>query len=329
MSLWKPRKPAGAEVGVVVVTHRARDHLPHCLPPLLASPLRPRVMVVNSASGDGTVEMARALGAEVLVVPRRAFNHGATREAARRRLGTPIVVMMTPDVRPRSADMLEALTAPVRDGRAAVAYARQVARPDADPIERFGRDFCFPDRSALRSAEDWARQGTAAHYCSNACAAWSSAALDAIGGFPTTLVSEETIAVVELLRRGHRLAYVAEAVVEHSHPTALAPDFRRAFDVGYTRRLFRDHLLAAGRDEARGVAYLRGLLARLARERPGLLPYAVLHTAVRFVGYRLGLLGPHLPDAIAARLSGQDFFWTSTVRPAPLRLRPETCASRS
>jgi rhamnosyltransferase len=53
-------------VGVAVVTHRAREHLARCLPPLLASPLRPRVLVVNSSSGDGTVEEARRLGAEVL-----------------------------------------------------------------------------------------------------------------------------------------------------------------------------------------------------------------------------------------------------------------------
>ena len=48
-------------IGVVVITYKARDQLRHC-PPLLASPLRPRVMVVNSSSADGTVEEARRLG---------------------------------------------------------------------------------------------------------------------------------------------------------------------------------------------------------------------------------------------------------------------------
>ena len=83
----------GSPVGVVVVTHRARQHLPHCLPALQRSPLRPRILVVNSSSHDGTVELARELGAETLVVPRRSFNHGLTREQARRCLGTPVVVM--------------------------------------------------------------------------------------------------------------------------------------------------------------------------------------------------------------------------------------------
>ena len=76
-----------SSVGVVVITHAAREHLGRCLPPILGSPLAPRVLVVNSSSGDGTVEEALRLGAEVLVVPRGEFNHGTTREVARKQLG--------------------------------------------------------------------------------------------------------------------------------------------------------------------------------------------------------------------------------------------------
>ncbi|HEX6014725.1 MAG TPA: hypothetical protein VFY87_23615 [Geminicoccaceae bacterium] len=68
------RHAAGPSIGAVVVTHRAREHLTRCLPPLFRSPLRPRVLVVNSSSGDGTVELARDLGAETLTFPRQAFN---------------------------------------------------------------------------------------------------------------------------------------------------------------------------------------------------------------------------------------------------------------
>ncbi len=308
---------ATPSVGVVIVTYRAREHLSRCLPPLLSSPLRPRVLVVNSGSRDGTVERARELGAETWVVPRESFNHGATREAARRRLGTPIVVMMTPDAHPTSPGFLERLVAPVRDGRAAVAYARQLPAPDADPIARFGRLFAYPDRSEIRSAADWRTRGSAAHFCSNACAAWSQAALDEVGGFPPTLVSEETIATVRLLERGHRIAYVAEATVLHSHPTSLVGDFRRQFDIGMTRRIHAALLLAHGRDERQGLLYLRALSAHLLRSRPDLLPYAWLHTALRYAGYRLGMLGPLLPEGLKRRLSGQDFFW---LRPAGQRL---------
>jgi|DewCreStandDraft_4_1066084.scaffolds.fasta_scaffold00166_139 rhamnosyltransferase len=297
-------------VGVVVITWRARAILERCLAPVLASPLRPRVLVVNSSSNDGTVELARALGAHTWVIPRTAFNHGLTREAARRRLATDIVVMLTPDCFARSPDFLERLVAPIAEGRAEVAYARQVASPDADLLARFGRAFCYPDRSEIRSAADAERLGSAVHFCSNACAAWSNAALDRIGGFRPTLVSEETIAVCELLAAGGRIAYVAEAVVEHSHPTRLLDSFRRQFDVGWTREVWRHLLLARGADEARGLAYARGLVRTVLAEAPHLLPYALLDTAVRLLGYRAGRLAAHLPTRIAGRFSGQDFFWS-------------------
>lgn len=302
------RKPAPS-VGVVVITHRARPMLERCLAPVLASPLRPEVLVVNSSSNDGTVELARELGARTWVVPRRSFNHGLTREAARRKLATDIVVMLTPDCFARSPDFLERLVAPIAEGRAVVAYARQVAAADADLLARFGRAFCYPERSEIRGAEDALRLGSAVHFCSNACAAWSNHALDRIGGFKPTLVSEETIAVCELLEAGGRIAYVAEAVVEHSHPTRLLDSFRRQFDIGWTRETWRRLLLARGADEARGLAYARGLVRTVLAEAPHLLPWALFDTAVRLVGYRAGRVAAHLPASLVRGLSGQDFFW--------------------
>jgi rhamnosyltransferase len=296
-------------VGVVVVTHRAREHLASCLPPLFASPLRPRVLVVNSSSGDGTVEEARRLGAEVLVVPRREFNHGLTRELARQELGTDVVAMLAPDAYPTDEGFLERLTAPVRAGDAAIAYGRQVAREGADLVERFGREFSYPAASDTRTLGDWARHGSYTHFCSNACAAWSNAELDAIGGFRVTLVSEETIAAAELLRRGRAIAYVADAVVVHSHRQGLADEFARHFDIGYTRERFRPLLRWRQGDEARGALFARALLARAWREEPASLPRVTAHLAAKWLGYRAGLLGPSLSLAVARRLSGQDYFW--------------------
>lgn len=297
------------EIGVVIVTHEARELLAGCIEPLRASPLRPRILVVNSSSGDGTVERARELGAETRVISRSSFNHGRTRELARQHLGTPITVMLTPDAHPTDAGFLERLTAPVRRGEAALAYGRQLARSGADPIEAFTRAFNYPPESHTRSLADWRRYGAYTHFCSNSCAAWCSSALDEIGGFPPTLVSEETIAAAALLQRGHRIAYVADATVRHSHASGLLADFRRQYDTGYARRAHRRLLLDREPDEARGLLYTRRLLAHLAAEAPALLPYALLHTAARYAGYRLGMTGARLPRRVNAVLSSQDYYW--------------------
>ncbi|WP_159715721.1 glycosyltransferase family 2 protein [Geminicoccus flavidas] len=304
-----------SEVGVVMVTHRSRAHLDRSLPPLLASPLRPRVLVVNSSSGDGTVERAEELGAETWVVPRRSFNHGATREAARHRLGTAVVVMITPDAYPASPDELGRLVHPVLTGQAACAYGRQLPHSGADTVEAFGRTFSYPDRSDLHSAADRARLGSGIHFCSNAWAAWSNAALDRIGGFRPTLVSEETIAVARLLREGERIAYVADAVVRHSHRYTPFQEFTRHFDIGWTRAAHAELLLAQGGEDARGRRFATELLLSLLVRAPWQLPTTLVALFAKWSGYRAGLLGRHLPPGVAAALSGQDFFWRSDFAP--------------
>ncbi len=306
------------EIGVVIVTHRAKELLAGCIAPLAASPLRPRILVVNSSSADGTVERAHELGAQTWVIARSSFNHGRTRELARRRLGTAITVMLTPDAHAMDDGFLERLTAPLRRGEAAVSYGRQLPRAGADPIEEFNRAFNYPAESHSRGLADWKRYGAYTHFCSNSCAAWSSSALDEIGGFPATLVSEETIAAAALLERGYRIAYVAEATVRHSHGSAIAADFRRQYDTGYARRAHRHLLLVREPDEARGLLYTRRLLAHLAAEAPALLPYALLHTAARYAGYRLGMAGARLPRRLNAVFSGQDYYWQDDDEVGPV-----------
>ncbi|MFO1071540.1 MAG: glycosyltransferase family 2 protein [Geminicoccaceae bacterium] len=300
-------------VGVVVVTHRARRSI-------CAAARRPAGLAAGGRACSWSTPPRRTarsrkprLGqSETLVVARSAFVHGLTREQARQRLGTPVRVMLTPTPT-RSSPTSGALTAPVREGAAAVAYGRQLARAGAGIVEQVGRLFSYPAESHVRSLADWPRYGSYTHFCSNACAAWSSKALDTIGGFKPTLVSEETIAVAELLAQGHSIAYVAEATVEHSHPQSLSTAFRRQFDIGYSRRLYDWLLIQRERDEVRGRAFAREVLERARRAGPLATGASLALLASAWLGYRAGLAGPRLPLALARHLSGQDYFWTSDL----------------
>jgi rhamnosyltransferase len=257
------------------------------------------------------VEEAQHLGAETLVIPRRQFNHGSTREAARRVLGTDVVVMVTPDAYARDENVLEQLVAPILARRASVAYARQVAPQDGTIFETALRRFNYPAESHVRGIEDSERFGSYMVFCSNAFAAYRSSALDEIGGFTTVLTNEDALAVAALLRRGHRIAYVAEAVVQHSHRYTLRDEFRRHWDAGYARRQHRAALAFSGRDELRGRRYARMLLATLAHERPTQLPYGIAHLTAKWLGYRIGSASQSVPLALKRSLSGQDYYWRS------------------
>jgi len=296
-------------VGVVVLTYNAAKYLENCLRPVLASPLAPKILVVDSSSRDGTVALAQGLGIETLVIPQSQFNHGATRELARKHLGTDIAVMLTQDIIPTDPAFLANLIAPIAKGEAAISYARQIPHDGAGFFESFPRSFNYPPESELRSIQDIKRYGVYTFFCSDSCCAWSNAALDSIGGFETTLSLEDTVATAKLLKSGFRIAYRADAVVKHSHHYSLAQEFKRCFDIGYVRALHKDLLFAGGSDEARGSSFLKAMLSALLRRNPFLIPYGVCATAAKFLGYRIGAQGHNLSVSLKRRLSGQPYYW--------------------
>lgn len=297
-------------VGVAVITHHAKHHLSSCLPPLLNSTLNPRVLVVNSSSNDGTVEKANEIGAESMVIPRAAFNHGTTRELARRFLKTDIVVMMTPDAYAVDERMLEHLIQPIIDKKASISYARQIPHFNADFFESFARTFNYPDKSQIRTIQDAKEYGVYTFFCSDSCAAYSNDALDEIGGFQDVLIGEDTVAAALLLKKGHAIAYVAEAIVHHSHRYTLKQEFQRHFDTGLARQSYGHLFKGIGKDSDRGQLYVSQLLKTLTNEHPYLIPYACLQCFIKWFGYRLGYASKNAPKKWKAFFSGQDFYWS-------------------
>jgi rhamnosyltransferase len=287
-------------IGIVIPTFQAAQHLPHCLPPLLQSPLKPRILVLDSSSTDETVEIARSMG---------EFNHGTTREKGRRHLGTSIVVMMTQDAYSTSPYMLEKLVEPLMTQKASVAYARQLPHQGAGFFGSFARTFNYPAVSHIRSLQDVSTYGVYTFFCSNSCAAYLNSALDEIGGFTPVLFGEDTVAVAKLLHKQHRIAYVAEAEVCHSHDYTLKQEFCRHFDIGLARRLYQDLLAIGGQDSQRGKAYVRILLQTLYREHPTWIPYALLQTGAKYLGYCLGRMSERAPTWWKRKLSSQKFYW--------------------
>lgn len=297
-------------VGVVVVTHCAKHHLPKCLPPLLKSPIKPRVLVVNSSSNDGTVELAKKMGAETLVIPRAEFNHGLTREKARQHLQTDIIVMITPDAYCVNHHVVGTLITPILRDKASIAYARQLPHEGADFFESFLREYNYPAESHVRGLRDRQKYGAYTYFCSNSCAAYCNKALDDVGGFPEVLIGEDTVVVSKLLNKGHRIAYVAEAMVKHSHRYNLKQEFQRHFDTGLARKKYQDLIKKGGRDEKRGAEYVLTLFKKLMKEKPLLIPYAAVQTAVKLVGYRIGRWSYRAPNWFKKTFSAQDFYWS-------------------
>jgi rhamnosyltransferase len=297
-------------VGVVILTLNGAKEIAWALAPVLASRAVTKTLVVDSSSTDETAKIARELGAEVVVSPRSEFNHGATREYARGIVGTEIVVFLTQDVVPE-VGFIEPLVAPIISGEVVVAYSRQLPHRGADFFEAFPREFNYPAQSNTRRLVDATKHGVYTFFCSDSSAAYLNKTLDEIGGFKPTLTNEDYFAVAALLRTGHKIRYVAESRVEHSHRYSYVEEFKRYFDTGYVRAENPWVNAIAGAAEGRGASFLRQMLRQLARRRPFMLPYAVMQTGVKWVGYRVGFYSLKAPLWWKHALSGQPYYWRS------------------
>jgi len=299
-------------IGLVIPTINSGLLLDKVLEPLEKSLLKFQLLIIDSSSTDKTVNIAKEYNAKIIVIPQSDFNHGATREYARQQLKTDFIIYLTQDAIPINSDLISHLIKPlIEKSNIAVSYGRQIAHDNADIFESFPREFNYNEKSHCRGIEDIKQYGVYTFFCSNSCAAYRNSALDEIGGFKSTLTNEDYFAVAELLQKEYKIAYVAEAVVKHSHRYTLWQEFQRYFDTGYVRAENPIIQQLVGQAETRGKAFVRLFFKKIIQEKPLLLPYAIIQTAVKWLGYRAGFYGQHLPLCLIKKLSQQSYFWSS------------------
>lgn len=274
--------------------------------------LKPSVtLVIDSSSTDGSAEIARIRGLEVIPIPRAAFNHGGTRQIGVDRLtAADIVVFCTQDAILASESALAKLVAVFGDSEVGAAFGRQLPRETAGPIEAHARLFNYPDTSRIVSMSDVPRLGIKAAFISNSFAAYRRDTLLAVGGFPKDLVmGEDTVVAARMLLAGFKIAYQADAQAYHSHAYTPAQEFRRYFDTGVLHA--REHWFGEklGRADNEGGRFVRSELRYLANIAPGLVPSALWRTLLKYLGYRLGRTEASLPVSVKKRMSMHKGFW--------------------
>ena len=271
------------------------------------------VLVVDSSSTDGTVELVEKFGVRAISIPQSEFNHGATREFARKYCKSDIAVFLTQDVEVVSKSFIDILIEPlIQQQDIAVSYSRQIPFDEADVFEAFPREFNYPAQSQVRCLNDVDKYGIYTFFCSNSCAAYRNSALNKIGGFDSTMNSEEYFSVAKLLNKGYKISYVAESIVKHSHQYSIIGEFKRYFDIGYVRAQYPDVQKIVGHAESRGTVFAKELILRLFKNwQIHLVPYAIVHTATKWLGYRIGFYGHCFPVVIKKKLSAQPYYWSS------------------
>lgn len=304
---------AHERVAVIIPTFRAARYWPEISQGIRLQSLKPdRMIVIDSSSGDGTAELARRDGFEVLEIPPSKFNHGGTRQlGADYAPDANVLIYLTQDAVPFLADAFANLLRVFGNPEIGAAYGRQLPRQNASPIEAHARLFNYPDASVVRLWESRKTMGFKSIFFSNAFGAYRREALMSVGGFsPNVIFGEDTLVVARMHRAGWKTAYVADAMVRHSHPYTVADEFRRYFDIGVLHA--RESWLTEqfGSASGEGRRFVVSELKYLLRHGPYHVPSALARTIAKYAGYKIGRRESRIAPSLKHHLGLNRQFWS-------------------
>lgn len=225
------------EYSLIIPTRNAENCIGKLLDAVQSQSLPPKkILVVDSASEDRTVELCRSFGVEPLVIDSTSFDHGGTRDMAFRMTDTPYVIFMTQDALPERKDSMERLLCHfARRPCLAIIGGRQIAYPQASPQEKLVRAHNYPDQTRFWEESQCAALGVRAYLISDVFAAYRRDAYLAVGGFDHPLMTNEDMLITQkLLDAGYEAGYAGDACVYHSHDFTWHQQYHRNYIVGRT-----------------------------------------------------------------------------------------------
>lgn len=286
-----------------------------------------QLLICDSGSTDQTVEWARAVGADVLEIPREAFSHGLTRNLLMEEARGSHVAFLTQDAVPASPRWLAELCAAFAGAaNVGMSFGPYLPRPGAslsvvrELTEWFGSfspdgaprvDWLAASERAIPSRELLGHRGffTDANGCI-ARDAWRRVP------FRDVAYAEDHLLAHDMLRAGYAKVYTPHAAVIHSHEYSPWQWLERSFDES---RAVTDIYDWTGNGQVRtalqnlrgGVSSdLRFLRARNAARGKdtqdglgSLLAASLCHQAARTTGAFLGAHARRLPAAAVGWLS--------------------------
>ncbi|MES2268532.1 MAG: glycosyltransferase family 2 protein [Bacteroidota bacterium] len=278
-------------IALFIPTYNAGDSWADLLNALQQQSLKPNIFaVIDSSSSDATVQLAKNQGAEVLNIAQKEFTHGLARHRLTESFpDNDIFIFMTQDAMPASDQSLANLVKAFDDNAVGVAYGRQLPRLAAGPIERQERLFNYPEVSSVRSEADIPRLGFKTIFCSNSFAAYRKTAYLESGGFPPEAqFGEDTILTAKIINKGWKIAYVADAIVIHSHGYNLAEEAARYREIGKFHRRNQWLFENFGKPGKEGFKLLFSQLLFVLKNNPISLPLVPIRIANKWLAYKKG-----------------------------------------
>lgn len=269
------------------------------------------IVLIDSGSTDGTIEIARGQVDQLLHIARNEFHHARTRNLGASMARGEFLVYLAADALPVDSGWLRYLLSHFSDERVGAVYGRQIPRAEASIERRMLFEHRYPSCEAVRSGGSPRLGNPNQEYHFSTVNAALRKSIWKESPFPEICKTYEDVGMAkQLLDRGWKIVYEPRAAVIHSHNYSLIAGLQRAFDTGViydwlglwdrstkaafrkdgTRRALRELRTAWSRGETLGAAYL------------------ALYDVARYAGVYLGRNEKKLPRALKRQLSYAHLF---------------------
>jgi len=278
-------------VTTLILTYNAGQHFRALLGGLQNQTLKPeQIVIVDSGSADHTRDIAGDYDCQIITIDRADFDHGTTRNLAMSQVTSEFAVFLTQDVLPVDEHLLAELVKPMQaDSNIAMCYGRQLPKSHATALERFAREFNYPETSILKTRKDIQTMGLKTFFCSNSCSVIRRSIFNELGGFKNDVrVNEDMHFAAKAILRNYSVYYSATAKVYHSHSFSWLQTFRRYYSIGRFLAENQWILDGAGLKQYGGGMLRAGVRTFWQRRMPHYVAAFLLEFAVKAVAYELG-----------------------------------------